>query len=147
MLLVTDAQGKGLRLIVLIDTKQHELEWLQAAHALFMSFDRARTCVKLDTQFCASLACALSASCFPALSSTVTLPSPICLTNRRNCTMTTIIMAVTLLQLVAHTREFSQDVLNRHTSSYTDVAMTMLITKQSKAIQAGLQRNTEILSY
>lgn len=45
-----------------------------------------RTWWKLEAQFWASAAWALSVSCLSALFSTVTLPSPICLTNRRNYT-------------------------------------------------------------
>lgn len=45
-----------------------------------------RTWWKLEAQFWASAAWALSVSCLSVLFSTVTLPSPICLTNRRNYT-------------------------------------------------------------
>ena len=50
---------------------------------------RAPTWFRLEAQRCASLAWALSVSCLPVLSSTVTLPSPICLMNRRNYTHNT----------------------------------------------------------
>lgn len=47
---------------------------------------RPRTWWRLEAQDWASAAWALSVSCLSALFSTVTLPSPICLTNRRNYT-------------------------------------------------------------
>lgn len=63
---------------------------------------RARTWWRLEAQCCASLACALSVCSFPALSSTVTLPSPICLMNRRNYTITTTTTAITHLLLTGN---------------------------------------------
>lgn len=47
-----------------------------------------RTWLRLEAQFWASSAWALSVSCLSVLLSTVTLPSPICLMNRRNYTTT-----------------------------------------------------------
>ncbi len=69
--------------------------------SLQQELGRARTWLMAEAQCCASLACALSVFSFPALSSTVTLPSPICLMNRRNYTITTT-TAITRLLLTGH---------------------------------------------
>ena len=99
---------------------------------------RAPTWFRLEAQRCASLAWALSVSCLPVLSSTVTLPSPICLMNRRNYTHTT------------HRRQQQQQ--QQHTADYTTATgplnsvsqrhMYMKISMNSKTVTSLMFNKT-----